>query len=101
VSNHLSLRLKRRKRPIYKQGKNVNTTFKPGISVITPSYHGEKHIHKFLESIKNQTIPDDLFEVIIVINGEKGETPNIIENFRSGNPSLDIKVHFSDIKKCQ
>lgn len=98
VSNHLSLRLKRRKRPIYKQGKNVNTTFKPGISVITPSYHGEKHIHKFLESIKNQTIPDDLFEVIIVINGEKGETPNIIENFRSGNPSLDIKVHFSDIK---
>jgi len=56
--------------------------YKNGVSVITPSYKGKKYILKLLESMKNQTLSYDLFEHIIVINGELDSTPGIIEDFK-------------------
>jgi len=71
--------------------------YKNGVSVITPSYKGKKYILKLLESMKNQTLSYDLFEHIIVINGELDSTPGIIEDFKEKNPEMNIKVLFSDV----
>lgn len=95
-AHNMFLGLKRRKMPDI----NLDTSYKPGISVITPSYNGEKHIHRYLESIKDQTITKDLFEVIIVINGDEGKTPAVVENFKRENPSLDIKVEYSEFESA-
>lgn len=50
------------------------TNYEDGISIIIPSYKGEKYIINCLESIKNQSINKKLYEVLIVINGEKDST---------------------------
>jgi len=63
-----------------------------GISVITPSYRGEKYISKLLESMKNQSLSYHLFEHIIVINGEVDNTPQIIEFFKKQNPQINVRV---------
>lgn len=68
-----------------------------GITVITPSYKGEKYILKLLESMKDQKLSYDLFEHIIIINGELDRTPQIVEDFKLENPKMDIKILFSDI----
>lgn len=50
---------------------------KKAISVIIPCYNCEKYIRKTLESVINQTFKD--FEVIIVNDGSKDKSINIIE----------------------
>ncbi|WP_088014115.1 glycosyltransferase [Gottfriedia acidiceleris] len=52
-----------------------------GISVIVPTYKGEKVIKKCIESLKNQTLSPKYFEVIFIINGEKDLTEEILKNF--------------------
>lgn len=76
---------------------NVNSEYMGGISVITPCYEGEKHISKLLGSLKNQKLSYDLFEHIIVINGDLDNTPQIIENFKEKNQDMNIKVIYSEI----
>lgn len=68
-----------------------------GLSIITPSHNGEKYISKLLSSIENQTLSNDLFELIIVINGEPYNTTDIVEKFREHNPSINLKIIHSDI----
>jgi poly(ribitol-phosphate) beta-N-acetylglucosaminyltransferase len=77
----------------------INTTnveYDDGISVITPSYKGEKHISKLLDSIKNQELPYNLFEVIIVINGVLDGTYQIIKDFEEKNPDINIKISYTE-----
>jgi len=68
-----------------------------GISVITPCYKGEKYIYQLLESMKKQKLSYDLFEHVIVINGELDGTPQIIEDFKEKNPHMNIKTIYSEI----
>jgi glycosyltransferase involved in cell wall biosynthesis/SAM-dependent methyltransferase len=63
-----------------------------GVSVITPSFIGEKTINRYLDSFVSQTLDKDKFELIIVINGEKDNTSNIIKKFCKKNPDLKIKI---------
>lgn len=71
--------------------------YKNGISIIIPSYKGEKYILKLLESLKYQTLDYNLFESIIVINGEKDNTQEIIEDFIKLNPDLNIILEYSEL----
>lgn len=71
-----------------------------GISAIIPTYKGEKYISKLLDCLKNQTLDYDLFEAIFIINGELDNTPKIIRDFRENNPSVDIKVEYSEKGVC-
>jgi poly(ribitol-phosphate) beta-N-acetylglucosaminyltransferase len=80
-----------------KNPRGENSIYVEGISVITPSYKGEKHILKFLESMENQELSYDLFDIIIVINGELDETPQIVKGFKEKNPKMNIKLRFSEI----
>lgn len=58
------------------------------ISVIIPAYNVEKYLEKCLESVVNQTLKD--IEVILINDGSKDNTWNIIESF--SNKYQNIKV---------
>ena len=66
--------------------------FKKGIDVLVPTYRAEKFILKFLDSMKKQTLDNELFEVIFVINGERDNTENLIKEFIQKNPEINIKI---------
>ena len=58
-----------------------NVKYQNGVSVIIPSYKSENVIMKCLNSLMMQTLSQNLFEVIIVINGEKDSTKAIVQDF--------------------
>ncbi|MBI5740229.1 MAG: glycosyltransferase [Nitrospirae bacterium] len=47
-------------------------------SVIVPAYNAQKTINACLHSLVNQSIPGDMYEVIVVDDGSTDETPDII-----------------------
>jgi len=66
--------------------------YKNGISIILPTYQGEKTIYRVLSSLAKQDMLNELFEIIIVINGEKDDTKNIINEFSKENTNLNIRI---------
>lgn len=52
----------------------------PFISVVIPAYNEEKYIVSTLEALKNQTYPQELYEVIVVDNGSTDKTSEIAQN---------------------
>jgi glycosyltransferase involved in cell wall biosynthesis len=56
-----------------------------GVSVVVPTFKGEKVIKRCLESLKEQSLSPNLFEVIFIINGEKDNTETIINEFVDEN----------------
>src|SRR5699024_11706492 len=68
------------------------TDLAPGISVVLPSYKGIDFLPRVLSSLAKQTLNTNLFEVVLVLNGPGDGSFNLVEDFRSNNPSLEIKV---------
>ncbi|WP_419955123.1 glycosyltransferase [Neobacillus niacini] len=71
------------------------SNFKKGISVIIPTYKGEKVILTCLESLHKQTLKQELFDVIIIMNGEKDSTESIINDFITKTKMNNITVLYS------
>ena len=65
-----------------------------GVSVIVPSYRGESTIERTLRSVVKQTMPGELFEVLVIVNGEKDATGRIVEKFAAMHPSADIRIFY-------
>lgn len=59
------------------------------VSIIIPVYNAEDSIFTTLESVRNQTYQD--FEIIIVNDGSKDSSDNIIKKFIGTYTELDIK----------
>ncbi|EER46677.1 hypothetical protein AM305_11510 [Actinobacillus minor NM305] len=78
---------------IYLNNQIEVSTLVDGVTVILPTYKGEKTILKCLTSLAEQTLPYSKFEVLIIINGEKDNTPKLIDRFKANYPQLDIKVY--------
>ncbi len=53
----------------------------PKVSVIAPVYNDEKRVGLLIESLLNQVYPKDLLEVIIVDNGSKDQSKEIIKEY--------------------
>ncbi len=70
--------------------------YEDGISVITATFKGEKYISNLLNSIKEQELSPELFEHLIVINGELDSTPQILEDFKTENPDINVRVFYSE-----
>jgi cellulose synthase/poly-beta-1,6-N-acetylglucosamine synthase-like glycosyltransferase len=51
------------------------------ISVINTTKNEEKNIANYLESIKKQTYPQELIEIIVVDNNSEDKTKEISESF--------------------
>lgn len=58
------------------------------ISIVIPAYNVEQYIGNCLESIFNQKIETDMLEVIVVNDGSKDGTKDIIKQFASQHPNL-------------
>lgn len=68
----------------------------PGLSIITPSFHGAEHIHRLLESVAAQTLSPERFELIVVTNGEDDGTAEILRDFTATHPEINVTwVHNS------
>jgi len=63
-----------------------------GVSVVVPTFKGEKVIKRCLESLKEQSLSPNLFEVIFIINGEKDNTETIINEFVAENKITNFIV---------
>ena len=70
--------------------------YKQGISIILPTYKGEDTIYRVLSSLAKQDLPYELFEIIIIINGEKDNTENIIQTFGTEYPDINISIIMLD-----
>mgnify|MGYP000313990991 CR=1 FL=1 len=62
------------------------------VSIIIPCRNEEKFIEKCLESISNQDYPKEKMEVLVVDGMSEDKTREIIEDFRSKNVNLKIKL---------
>lgn len=62
------------------------------ISVIIPMYNSEKTILKTLESVKNQTIDTECFEIIIINDGSSDNSEFLVKKFIAENTDLNITL---------
>lgn len=58
------------------------------ISVITPNYNGEKWLGDYLDSIANQTLPQEEIEVMFVDDGSTDKSREIVESYSDRIPGL-------------
>lgn len=71
---------------------NVNKNNLIKVSVLIAARNEEKNIEKLLESLKKQSFPKELFEVIIVNDHSTDNTDEIINDFINNNKELDVKL---------
>ncbi len=84
------------KAPVYIANEFGISGQEDGISVILPTYKGQNTILTCLNSIVKQTLSYSAFEVLVIINGEKDDTPLIIEKIQKKNPKINIKMFILD-----
>lgn len=65
---------------------------KTGVSVIVPSYRGEKTVIRCLESLVHQTLDYNSFEVIIALNGERDSTRQKIDKYLKKHPQFNMNI---------
>jgi glycosyltransferase involved in cell wall biosynthesis len=68
-----------------------NHKTRPWLSIIIPTYNGEKYLPLTLNSIKNQNTDNREIELVIVDDGSTDKTKSIIKNY---SKTLPIKYYF-------
>ncbi|WP_155293199.1 glycosyltransferase [Comamonas testosteroni] len=94
--NAKSLRLGIRKWGGIERVSILNSLFidflKPGVSIVIPTYKGEAFIGDCLNSLKRQTLDRSKWEAVVVINGEKDGTHNLINEFIKSNKDINLNI---------
>lgn len=67
------------------------------VSVIIPTYKPKEYIYECLESLKDQTLDKELFEVLLVLNGEKEPYFEKIKKWIVENGLKNFKLFYSEI----
>lgn len=67
------------------------------VSVIIPTYKPKGYIYECLESLKKQTLSKELFEVLLVVNGDKEPYYTNIEKWIKDNNLKNFKLFYSEI----
>ncbi len=65
---------------------------RPGISVVVPSFKGAATIRACLESLVSQKLAHEMYEVIVVFNGEQDGSADIVRELAHENPTLQIRI---------
>lgn len=63
-----------------------------GVSVVVATFRGRDHVLRCLESLARQDLDRDLFEVLVVANGEPDGTIDLVQAFRGRNPDLRLRI---------
>lgn len=66
------------------------------VSVILPVYNTEKYIKQMLESLEQQIMNKNDFEVFIINDGSTDNSAFIINQFIKDNPSMNIKYIYQE-----
>jgi len=61
----------------------LNQTKSPFLSIIIAVKNEEKNLNILIESLYNQSLPKDLFEIIIINDESEDNTPDILDNYRN------------------
>jgi glycosyltransferase involved in cell wall biosynthesis len=64
----------------------------PGISVVVPSHNGRAHLGHCLRSLAAQTLDRELFEVIVVLNGDSDGSELVVDELRGQYPDLTLRT---------
>lgn len=62
------------------------------ISLIIATYNGAKKLPTALESLTQQTLDKDLWEVIVVNNNSSDNTAEVVETFAKAHPEISIRL---------
>ena len=60
------------------------------LSIIVPIYNVEKYIRTCIESIYNQGLSDDIFELILVNDGTPDNSMEVISDIIKGHNNITI-----------
>lgn len=77
---------------LYLQNHIKVTKLTDGVSIIVPTYKGERSILKCLESLAIQSLSYSLFEILVIINGEQDNTKHLVKKFHLKHPQINIQV---------
>ncbi|MBW2979838.1 glycosyltransferase family 2 protein [Candidatus Woesearchaeota archaeon] len=72
--------------------KRKEIDFKPKVSIVIPTFNEEKNIKECLDSIFDSDYPKEKIEVIVVDDGSKDKTTNIVNDYK--------KVHLLKQNHC-
>lgn len=61
----------------------------PRVSILLPSYNGEKFIARAIASVRNQSYPD--WELLVLDDGSTDRTPEIVEEVMRSDPRVHYK----------
>jgi glycosyltransferase involved in cell wall biosynthesis len=64
----------------------------PSLSVILPTHRGDEWIGGCLDALAAQTLAWDEFEVVVVANGPRTGTPEIVAGWLTGHPGFRLKL---------
>ena len=68
----------------------------PKVSVVIPTYNREKYLPDAINSVLNQTYKD--FEIIIVDDGSRDNTKEVVESFMKKYPHIPIRYFYQENK---
>ena len=71
---------------------NIDSNYRPKLSILVPAHNEEKTIGKKLVNIATISYPKDLFEVIVVDDASTDETLSIVQDFAKNNQEIDLKI---------
>ena len=57
------------------------------------TYNRERYLPQLFESIKNQSLSNKLFEVVLVNNNSPGNTKEICDDFIKHNPEIEFRYY--------
>ncbi len=87
-------KLKKENKKLKKEIENIkfNEEFEEGISIIIPTYKGKNHIRPLLDSLQEQTLEFDKYEIIFIINGKLDSTIDILKEFTEKNKDMNVII---------
>lgn len=63
------------------------------LSIIVPVYNAEKWLHRCVDSLLNQDLLREEYEIILVDDGSKDASPQICDKYATAHPELVRVVH--------
>lgn len=65
------------------------------ISIIIPTYRPQSYIHDCLDSVAAQTLSKELYEVIVVLNGDKEPYWTELQSYQQEKADVHIRLFYS------
>lgn len=62
------------------------------LSIVVATYNRAPYLLRTLESLAKQTLPPDLFEILVVNNNSSDDTPGVVAGFSARNPHLQVRM---------